>query len=782
MRALRYLAYGAGGLAILAVIAAAAAAMLFDPNQWKGEIERVVKEQKNRTLKLEGDIKLAFWPNLGASIGKASLSEHAANVEFASLESAHISLGLLPLLRGEMVVDGVRLAGVRATITKGKDGKANYDDLLAAAPSKPGEAKQAEANAGEAKKVRFDISGVRIERSSVSFRDAASGRELAVSDLNLRTGRIADDVPGKLELSAMVKGKNPALEARVNLAASYRFNLERKSFSLSGLDAKLTGAGFGVSAIDLVAKGDLASDPGKGELSASDLSVSAKGSVDKDAFEVKFAAPKLALAADKASGAGVTAELALKGAQRSANARFKLAGVEGSAKALSVATLSLEFDAAAGDSHVKGTLSAPLKANLEAKLFELPKLVANLTLASPQMPQRNVTLPISGAVRADLGKESVAADLATRFDESTVQARLAVTRFAQPSYSFDLNVDRLNVDRYFPPKTGGARTDGTKDGGARPEGTKTDARGDTPVDLSALKGLSANGRMQIGAFQAQRVKLSNLKVEVHAANGVLQASPHTASLYEGTLSGALSLNANGNQVSLKESLHNVSIGPLIRDLAQRDMIEGRGNVALDVHASGASVNALKKTLAGSAQVSFRDGAIKGINLAETLRKTKSAFGSKSAQQQGADKSQKTDFSELSASFAIRGGVAHNEDLSAKAPLFRLAGAGDIDIGSSSLNYVAKASVVASSKGQGGADLGHIAGVTVPVKLTGPFDAPKYEIDYAAVATDLAKSRLTDKLLERLGGGKSAAPQPAAGGQPPASGTSPMDKLRGLFGR
>ena len=106
MKAFKYLALGVGGLAILAIIAAVAAAMLFDPNKYKGEIERVVKEQKNRTLKIEGDLKLALWPNLGASLGKASLSERASSAEFASLESAHVSVALVPLLRGEMVVDG----------------------------------------------------------------------------------------------------------------------------------------------------------------------------------------------------------------------------------------------------------------------------------------------------------------------------------------------------------------------------------------------------------------------------------------------------------------------------------------------------------------------------------------------------------------------------------------------------------------------------------------------------------------------------------------------------
>jgi AsmA protein len=221
-------------------------------------------------------------------------------------------------------------------------------------------------------------------------------------------------------------------------------------------------------------------------------------------------------------------------------------------------------------------------------------------------------------------------------------------------------------------------------------------------------------------------------------------------------------------VALKETLSNVSVGPLLRDVARRDPIEGRGNVAMDVHMAGGTVGAMKKALGGTARIVLRDGAVKGFDLAATLRKAKAALGSKSAQQ-SAQGSQKTDFSELSGSFNIARGVAHNSDLRGKAPLFRLAGAGDIDIGNSRLNYLAKPTIVATSKGQGGAELAELNGVTVPVRLVGPFDAVKYEVDYGAVATAVAKSKLTEKLT----GGKagSSSPVQAIG-----------DKLKNLFGK
>ena len=245
-----------------------------------------------------------------------------------------------------------------------------------------------------------------------------------------------------------------------------------------------------------------------------------------------------------------------------------------------------------------------------------------------------------------------------------------------------------------------------------------------------------------------------------AANGRLDVAPHSASLYEGTLAGALSAQAGTNRIALKENFSNVSVGPLLRDAAKQDRLEGRGNVALDVAGAGPSVNAIKRSLDGTARVALRDGAIKGIDIGALLQKVKSLGKSEEGTASGREQ---TSFSELTASFTIKNGVAHNQDLDIKAPLVRVGGAGDIDIGNSSLNYTAKASVVATTKGQGGKGLEQLSGLTVPVQLSGPFDAIKYRVDYGAVAAEVAKSKVGEKLKENVGG--------QLGG-----------KLKGLFGR
>ena len=660
---IKYGLFGLGAVVLIAIVGVLVFAATFDPNRYKGQIAAAVKEKTGRTLKLAGDLQVAFWPSLGARVAGITLSERGSEREFVSLDSAHVSVAVLPLLRGAVLVDGIRVAGLKANVVKDKQGRFNFSDLMEA-PEKPAAgAKPAEPAKGA---VGFDIGSVRLERSSLSYRDLASGQELSLADIDLSTGRIAEQADGKLKLSLQAKGRNPDLDAKLQLAGDYRVDLPAKSYALSGVDGKVTGT------------------------------------MAKEAFEAKLSAPRIAIAADSAKGEAVTLEAKLGARQ----VNMKISGIEGSAKALTI-----------------------------------PKLSAQVSTPMPDLPQKTLQANVEGSLKADLEKQSASADLVVKVDESTIKAKLALPKFSPPAYNFDVDIDKLNVDRYMSASQQAkpaAKTEPAKPGQ------------ETPVDLSALKGLNANGRMQVGALQVRGLKLANVRAEVKAANGRADVSPHSASLYEGKIAGALSLQADGNRIALKEDLSGISIGPLLKDVAQKDLLEGRGNVALDVGAAGPTVEAMKKALAGSARLQLKDGAIKGFNLAEALRKAKAALGSKS-EQAAADQTQKTDFSEMSASFAIKNGVAHNEDLDVKAPLFRIGGRGDVDIGNSRLDYVTKATVVATSKGQGGADLASLAGVTVPVHLSGPFDAMKYEVNYGAVAADVAKSKVGEKIEKQLGG-------------------------------
>jgi len=753
MNIIKYLAIAVGVVLLLVVGLAVYLAATFDPNDYKPQIVQLVKDKKQRTLKLEGDIKLSFWPNIGADLGALSLSEFKSEKEFAAISGARVSLKLMPLLSRQLIVDEIRIRGLRANIVRFKDGSTNIDDLLA-------------SDDKDAQQFAFDIDHVAIEDAALTYSDQASGARYAVSRLNLKTGRIAPDVQTRVEFAAAITGNQPKLDATLDLKTQLTFNLDKKLYSLRGLAAELKGQVGDLSGLNAKASGDVTARLDAGEFTARALTMTANGMRGKEKMDVKLDMPGLTLTRDKASGEKFSIEARFTGPDGATVITASLPGLEGTAKAFRAAAMTLDVERKQGALSVKAKISSPLSGSVESRQISLPQLKASITAAGPDLPGKSIAGEFAGSASVDGAKERIQADIAGKIADSNVKARLSVAGFAPPALGFDVEIDQLDLDRYFPP--------GSATAGKKPE---------QPFDLSALKTLRASGSVRIGRLKASNISASNVRLDIKAADGRVVLSPLAAGLYDGNLSGSVTINAApaAPTFAVRQNLAGVNIGPLLRDLMQNDKLEGRGTVALDVTTQGNTVSALKKALNGSAGVRLVDGAVKGIDIAGTIRNARSTLGSLRGEQvQKSDTRQRTDFSELSGTFQIRDGVAHNKDLSMKSPLLRVGGAGAVDIGADTLDYTVKASIVGTSQGQGGRDVQDLRGLTVPVRVTGPLAAPSYKLDFGAMVTDTAKKQVeqivTDRLQERLGGGA------AKGATNTPGGGALQDKLRGLFGR
>ena len=546
---------------------------------------------------------------------------------------------------------------------------------------------------------------VRRKDGTMNFSDLTGGKEKTSGKTEAPpNARIAEVNVEKVQLAYRDETTGQELNiAELNLKTG---RLDGQTPGDLSLSARITGR---KPEVDLRAQaaGALRFNLGKEEFAFDKFSAQLKGRFDQDSLSAEFSAPKVEVTPVKASGSEVKVSIQVKGPQRNVAARLLVAAVEGTATALTIPKVLLDLDAAVAGISAKAKLEAAIKANL--------------------------------------AKQDLQAEVSGKLDESALKAKIGLTNFAPLAVNFDVHIDRLNADRYLPPESKEKKED--------------------RVDLSGLKGPTASGKLQIGSLVVKRVKLENVKADIKLAGGKLEVSPHSANLYGGTLSGALAADANGNRIAVKETLQNVALGPLLRDAAQKDLMEGRGNVTLDVTTAGTTESALKKALAGSARVDVKDGSIKGLNLADSARNVKSPLGAK---QTKPDPSQKTDFSEMNASFNIKNGVARNDDLKAASPFVRLGGAGNLDIGNNAIDYLAKATLVATSKGQGGREAGDVAGITIPVKLTGALDNPSWSVDYSGL----------------LGGAGSALGKAAGGvadtAKKGASGIG--DAVRGIFKR
>jgi len=769
MKALKWILGIAGGVLVLLIVVVAIIAATFDPNQYKPQIVDLVKQKTGRTLAMDGKIGLSFFPRIGAEVEKVALSGPKGQGSFAKVEEARVAVALLPLLSKQVIVDKVVLTGLAVDLVRYKDGRTNFDDLIGA-EAKPDEKPGQKPVPPAGPPLAIDVGGIALKNAAIGWRDESDGTDVRLSAVDLETGRIASGVPGKLKLAAKVDGKQPQVRLQVDLSTGYVLDFAGGAVALSALDLKATGDAPGVTGLDARAKGEkLDLDPAAKRFDLSGIELAAKS---KDGLDAQFSIPQLQLAPDRAQSKAISGAVKLAKPGQTVDAKLALSALEAKGKQIQFARFDVDIDAKSGDLAVQGKLGTPVTLNLDASQVLLPGIAGDVTVSGPNIPNKTLRAAVKGGARADWAKQNANAELAAKLDESNIQAKLAVANWSKPAINFDVVADRLNVDRYLPPKPAAKPPAG---GTPAPSGGDAGAA-EKPIDLTPLKALNANGSVKIGALQVQNIKADNVNVGLKAAGGRLDVSPISASLYQGTLAGTAAVNANNNSYAAKQQLTGISVGPLLRDAANRDILEGRGNVALDVITTGQTPTALKKALNGTASVALKDGSLKGVDVAGLLRQARAILGSKSAIEQQAKGGQKTDFTELTGSFVIKNGVAHNEDLQAKSPLVRLAGAGDINIGEGTMDYTAKASLVATSTGQGGKESADVRGVTAPVRITGPFDNLKYSVDVAALATDAAKDALARELERRLGGGQAGK----AGDKP--SGGSTRDLLRGILGR
>ena len=110
----------------------------FDPNDYRPQIVKLVKDRTGRDLSI-GDIGLKVFPKIGAQLKQVSLAQRSGGGEFAGVGDAQVYVALLPLLSRQVVVDEVRVDGLRANLVKHADGLASrFRDYAATARSNRG--------------------------------------------------------------------------------------------------------------------------------------------------------------------------------------------------------------------------------------------------------------------------------------------------------------------------------------------------------------------------------------------------------------------------------------------------------------------------------------------------------------------------------------------------------------------------------------------------------------------------------------------------------------------
>jgi AsmA protein len=713
----------------------------------RAELIRQVKANTGRELRINGGAHFIFYPNIGVSLGKVELSgpPGMAVGPMLTADEINLSVALMPLLSKEVHIEHVGL--VRPVIDLHVDAQGRQSWQIAAATS-----------------------GQRVRVAGLGAIGIGSTGPGIVSDA-LPTGR------NGIELVA--------LPAAAGAGGDFLEKLELRSIKLTKAVIRYRDDRSGVleqlQDLDLQLTGRRISDPMK-----------ATGAVVWLNERIEFDARLDTLSQLIANRAAKT-RFTLSG--RPLSARFDGTVKLGDTLEVNGQT-RLNGNSLAGTARWVGMIfpnAAPLGG------FE----VAGRLVASPKSVALN-------DANLSLGK--------TRATGVVVVAM----RSKRPYISTDLKVSELDIDRlsagfadaravprakYHPPKSQGAATPWTVkpksieellrrsklpgESNARGAGrfapqvrgyTNRNEWNSDRIDVSALGAVDAKARLRIAGLKVAGLSIGTTVLRLALVNQSARVDIDDIKLYGGSGKGVITARPGQSGIGIGVNLRvdGVAARALLKDAAGFDRLDGRGKLEVFVSGAGDSQKAIANSLNGKASFSFQDGAIVGWNLAKIIRGVKKGQFSNF----DAAASEKTDFSELAASFQITSGIARTNDLRMTSPLLRLAGAGDVGIGGRNLNMGLRPRLVSSLRGQGAS--GGI-GLEIPFKLKGPWHSPRIEPYLEGLTKD--PSRLLDQAREigKQFKGKSVGDivrgvlgKNGGGGDQPAGGIKPKELLKKLF--
>lgn len=684
------------GIVILGVVLLAIAVpLLIDPNDYKDELVQAVKEHTGRELKVEGDISLSVFPWLGVEMEQVSFANAPGfgQEPFAQVRSAGVKIKVLPLLSREVVVDTIHMDGLRLNLVTDRTGKTNWDDLMAS-----GASTESGGLSGPGI-TAVTVGGINIRDGEISWRDDKERRRYALHKLRLTSGKIVSGEPVDLRASFDLETGEPPKQIPIELnmrasldLASQTLDIPKLALSLDTM--QLTGQVTGRKMIDAPVL---------------------RGSLDIGSFDARPLMKKLAIEVAPGSE-DLLADVALK-------TDFS---VDLGRQTLQLSGFSLKAGALAMTADIKVTqLDKAPQASGRVKIsaLDLRALMESFGVTYETTDKSALSkLGLSSEFSASTNHLALK-KLDAKLDESVLRGSLAIRNFSKPSYTFDLTIDQIDLDRYL-----AAAEDATGE---------QDAVAALPLDT--LRGLNLKGQLRVNKLKAFGLRSSNVSMKLSANGGLVTVGPSQAQLYGGSYRGQTKVDARQKtpKFTINEKLIGINLEPFLKDAQIYENFSGTGDLSMNVTARGASTDAVIKTLTGKAVVSARNGKIKGVNLQQSINDAKAKYDK--LRGKPVDVTPKaTDeslFSSFNATFNITNGVARNDDLRLQGANMRATGKGTANLTNEKIDYRLYVTLAEDASRKGS---------TVPIDIGGTFTQPQYKVAWNEVLKAQAKKKLETK--------------------------------------
>jgi AsmA protein len=785
--------------------------MLIPSDVYRQRIEAEATKALGREVNV-GKVGVSLFPRIEARAGASTIAnpDGFGDQPFASMKELRAAVALWPLLFQKVEIDEFVLVEPNIAMVQLEDGRNNWTfEVPKGEPPKPGE---------QPKPLSASLGDVRILNGHVSYDDRKSGQVHTLSKLNLKADMQAIDKPFNVRADGLAN----------DLAFKLETKIENPKSMMDGLASPVT-----IKLDTDLIKTDLDGTLALGAEPAFDFKFD--GEIPSavqlaDAFQVKDLPARNVLGKLSASGQafGNPSDITLKIADARHESPLLNADLKGEARVAQFITLALEanaeapklaelaramnMEAPAGEALGKATATTRIDGKLGdlsfsnvkfahdsgllkmdftggAKLgaalsfdgrlnINAPDLRKLASAAGAQLPEGDVYKSFSLTGDTSGSATDVMLKNATvQFDAIAAKGEAGLALGTKPKLTGSLTTGDIDVTPYL------------KASGAPPEAQKKSGGwGSDPIDLTPLRLADANLSLKTGGVKYEKFDFGPSNIDVTLASGKLTADLKQTSLFGGKGGALFSADGSGAvpAIAMKANLDALSLKPFMMAAAGFDMVEGAGDVEIDIAGSGANLQAMMSSLVGGGAFKFDDGIVHGVNLAELGNAAKTALTTKSLSLNAFGKDAQTKFGNLNANFAMKDGVAVMADLKMDADAFTVSGGGALDIGQQKLSLSLFPEFESKNAG--------LNGYGLPLKLAGGWDGVGVSMDWdflAKKAVGAAQAKVTneiqDELKKQLGnelggllgvGGKSQppasspAPAPAQPAPPPASEPAP----------
>ncbi len=189
MRPLNWILIALAGIVAMLLIGVLVVTQWVNPNVFKPRIVAALAAATGRPVALPGDLELAWYPWLALRTGEGSLGNPPALAGPPLLQwrEARIGARLWPLLRGELVLDRLRIDGLDLRLRRDASGRANWDGL---------------ADAGGEGGQPLTLAGLDLRGARVGYIDDADDSRLLFENLELETGAWTAGQTAPVEIEA----------------------------------------------------------------------------------------------------------------------------------------------------------------------------------------------------------------------------------------------------------------------------------------------------------------------------------------------------------------------------------------------------------------------------------------------------------------------------------------------------------------------------------------------------------------------------------------------------